>query len=221
MTYADEGVGATALIYSGTTTLIRMDDAHERMESTEEESFLDLENKNGYEQKDTAQKINTGKSGQEIVDAMKRTEEFTWNWFYDNIYTDKSDTIMADGWTYERVSYPGISSLQDVRDLTRQYYTADVAESVISFKYWIEQNGSLYVSETDGLGGGDPIADRVDMKVKQNSDTYYTLTLHDVYNNDMFPDETYSIHYKYVDGYWVFDTQIYNACDINGNINVI
>lgn len=192
---------AAPLLENGTVTLARMEDAFERLEYTEEE--YDAWYAETFPDKGKAEK-----SSQEIVEAMKETEDFTWNWFYDNIYTDKGDTVLAEylggsEWTYERVIYPGISSLQDVRDLTKQYYTADVAEQVISYKCWLEANGSLYVSATEGIGGGGP--NIVEVAIQQTSSTCYTITLYEYLEGELLWDP-YDIHYQYIDGYWVFDS---------------
>ena len=53
------------------------------------------------------------KSPAQIAKAIQETSDFTWNWFYDNQYTDKNDLIQAPykggTWTYERVNYAGIT----------------------------------------------------------------------------------------------------------------
>ena len=236
LVYLDDEVSPMALFYDGTTTLIRMDDAHERMECTDEEYNAWYAENFPAEQtqeedaahSSTATTVPT-KSGQDIIATMKRTAEFTWNMFYENGYTNKNDTIISSQWTadwiYERVTYPGVSSLQDIRTVTNQYYTPDLVDGLISLKDWIEYNGGLYESATEGLGGFGPDPVRVDMKVTRKSDTCYLLTIYNIYGDDvdkeMFPDETYDIQYMYVNGYWVFDSVFYAVGDKNGNINVI
>lgn len=66
------------------------------------------------------------KSPAQIAKAIQETSDFTWNWFYDNQYTDKNDLIQAPykggTWTYERVNYAGITKKQDVLEMAKGYY---------------------------------------------------------------------------------------------------
>lgn len=100
------------------------------------------------------------------------------------------------------MTYEGISSLDDVLDLTKHYFTEEVAEQLISQKDWYEQSNKIYVSEPDGLGG--PEADYYDIKIVRENDIRYTITIYEYFGDELWEDP-YDVHLEYIDGYWVFD----------------
>ncbi|MCD7785518.1 MAG: DUF4431 domain-containing protein [Oscillospiraceae bacterium] len=148
-------------------------------------------------------------TAEDIGAAINEASIFAWNWFWDNQHTDKTDTIWApyygDYYTYERVSEEEITTLDDVRALTQQYFTADAAEELINVKEWIEQDGALYVSGTEGLGGIGP-PDYYEITVRKLSDTSYKVYLYECYEGIGIFSSTFT--YSYVNGYWVFDTAL-------------
>lgn len=152
---------------------------------------------------------NNNQIEEEICDAIHNAGRFAWSWFWENdsAHVDKSDTYieydeMGYKWIYERVTYEGIKSVEDVKDLTKHYYTAEIAEKLINQKGWYEYNGIVYVSVPDGLGGIDP--DYYDIVIKKDSDVQYTIIVYAYYFNELM-SEPYEVHYKLIDGYWVFD----------------
>ncbi|MCD8107942.1 MAG: tetratricopeptide repeat protein [Oscillospiraceae bacterium] len=149
-------------------------------------------------------------TAEDIGAAINEASLFAWNWFWDNQHTDKTDTIIGpygNGYyTYERVSEEGITTVDDVLALTQQYFTADIAEYIVGYKEWIEQDGVLYVSATEGLGGpGDP--NYYEIYAEKTSDTSYNITLYECYSEDDKYQRNFT--YSYVDGYWIFDTILY------------
>lgn len=148
-------------------------------------------------------------SDEEIIGAIHKASEFAYNWFWisDREHVDEYDTYVeydenGNPWEYKRVTYEGISSLDDVLDLTKHYFTEEVAEELISQKDWHEQNNKIYVSEPDGLGG--PEADYYDIKIVKENDIRYTITVYEYFGDELW-ENPYDVHLEYIDGYWVFD----------------
>ena len=146
----------------------------------------------------------------EIIEAMERAADFAYGWFWDNAHVDHSDVIYSEElfggtWPYERVIEEGISTKADLLDLTKQYYTQEAAEQMMSQKMWLEQNAGLYVSATEGLGGG--TADSIEVQIRKDSAVQYTITVYEYLNGQPLPwgPSSYEIHYMNVNGYWVFD----------------
>jgi len=151
-------------------------------------------------------------SKKDIVDAIYRAGCYTWNWFWDSSrdHVDESDTYIVlgeEGYNteYKRVTYEGITTVEDVVTLTKQYYTEEVARDLILYKQWYENGNKLYVSEPDGLGGIE--ADYYEVIINRDSDTQYTLTITEYFQGEILY-EAYDVHYILVDGYWVFDQSI-------------
>ena len=144
------------------------------------------------------------KTPAQIAQAITETSEFTWNWFYDNQYTDKGDTIQAPyqggTWTYERVT--GLNSKAEVLALAQRYYDADTASEAVDLKEWVEQDGKLYVSATEGLGGVWP--DRMDIQVERESALSYRITCREYLSGELY-QPPYELRSSYQDGHWVFD----------------
>lgn len=152
---------------------------------------------------------NNNQTEEEICDAIHKAGQFAWNWFWENdsAHVDKSDIYidydeMGYEWVYERVTYEGIKSIEDVRNLTKHYYTAEIAEELINQKQWYEYKDRVYVSVSDGLGGINP--DYYDISIKKDSDVQYTIIVYEYYFDELM-SEPYEVHYQLVDGYWVFD----------------
>ena len=148
-------------------------------------------------------------SDEEIISAIRKASEFAYNWFWisDREHVDEYDTYIeydenGNPWEYKRVAYEGISSLDDVLDLTKYYFTEEVAEQLISQKDWYEQSNKIYVSEPDGLGG--PEADYYDIKIVKENDIRYTITIYEYFGDELW-EEPYDVNLEYIDGYWVFD----------------
>ena len=57
---------------------------------------------------------------------------------------------------YKRVSYEGIKNVEDVLELTKHYFTEEIAEYLMEQKLWHESGGILYMSEPDGIGSVEP-----------------------------------------------------------------
>lgn len=147
---------------------------------------------------------------EEIADAMEEAANFAYGWFWDNQHVDHNDKIYSKELfngtlPYERVTEKGIVSKEDVMKLTQQYYTPETSEQLMSQKMWLEQDEALYVSASEGLGGG--VADSVEIQVQKENNDQYTITVYEYLNGEPLPwgPSSYEIHYKKVNGYWVFD----------------
>lgn len=163
-------------------------------------------------------------SDEEIISAIHKASEFAYNWFWiwDREHVDEYDTYVeydenGNPWEYKRVTYEGINSLNDVLDLTKHYFTEEVAEQLISQKDWYEQNNKVYVLESDGFC--DSEAHYYDIKIVRENDIRYTITIYEYSGDELLWKDPYDVHLEYIDGYWVFDEVL---CTINPvPINVI
>ncbi len=156
---------------------------------------------------------------------MAEASVFSWNWFWDSSreIVDKNDTYIQmtedglDNREYKCVIYEGIHNVQDVLEMTKHYFTEDVARKLIAQKEWHEYGNKLYMSEPDGIGSCDP--DYYDIVIQKDSDTQYTITVYEYFGGELMT-EPYEIHYKYVEEYWVFD-QVICQSGLDVPINVI
>lgn len=144
----------------------------------------------------------------EIIQAIQDTSQFTWEWFWDSVHVDANNVIMRDYygelWPYECVIYDNINSIQKMQALTRTYYTQDITNTLMSYKEWIEYNGSLYVSKPDGLGG--PAITKCEVEVSEISENLFELNLYYYYNDSDIPDGVkQNIRCEYINGNWAFD----------------
>ena len=178
---------------------------------------------NGENQKENGEDKDENKSAvhqpteEEICKAAEEAMEFAWGWFWENDtdHIDENDVCMEeyDGaaeWPYYRVDYGDIKTVEDVLELTRHYYTENIAKKMISYKEWHEKDNALYVSADEGLGG--VFSDYCEIVVQQVSETEYTLTVTKHFVDEDYEDsveeDSHEVRYKYVDGYWVFDDLI-------------
>lgn len=159
---------------------------------------------------DTQEEIGINEvSEHDICNAITEAATFAWNWFWDSSreVVDESDTyieMLENDYSiyYKRVSYEGIRNVEDVLELTKHYFTEEIAETLIEQKLWYESGGVLYMSEPDGIGTSGPTY--YEITVQKASSTEYTIMVYEYLGGELM-EEPYEIHYKYVDGYWVFD----------------
>jgi len=154
---------------------------------------------------------------------MRTAGKFAWDWFWDSSreVVDESDTYMElitedYAQEYKCVSYEGIKNIEDVLELTKHYFTEDIAETLIEQKLWYESGTFLYMSEPNGIGAFDP--DYYDIEILKESDTAYSIMVYEYLGGELV-EEPYEIHYMYINGYWVFD-EILCMCDSSTPINV-
>lgn len=133
--------------------------------------------------------------------------KFTWDWFYDNTHTDKSNTLKRENeWgfdtTYELITEPNINSTEDVKALAAKYYTDNVIKDLMSMKFWIEQDGKLYVSQTDGLGSN--IVEKYVIALRKINSQSYKLYVFEYLNNELLV-EPYEVNLTKNNGNWIVD----------------
>lgn len=151
----------------------------------------------------------------ELAARLEESMDFAWNWFYINSHVDSADCfydpeIFGGQIPYERIMEPGVNTQQDVLELTETYFTEAVAEELLQLKYWIERDGALYVSGTEGVGGlGGEV---LEIQVTQDSSTQYTITAWELFQGEPVPWQTEPMvfHCIYENGNWVFDRYIHN-----------
>lgn len=153
------------------------------------------------------------KTNEEIIRAIEEARDFAFNWFYACTYVNQDDIIFdtyqdMPKWTYRKVDYPGVTTLEDVRQLAGQHYTADVVNQLIGNLGWAEMTTpktGLYVSDPNGLGGGMFIDAQV--SIRQEDDTCYTITVRPYCEGELLQDP-YDVHYRLINGSWAFDTSL-------------
>lgn len=151
----------------------------------------------------------------ELAARLEESMDFAWNWFYINSHVDSADCfydpeIFGGQIPCERIMEPGVNTQQDVLELTETYFTEAVAEELLQLKYWIERDGALYVSGTEGVGGlGGEV---LEIQVTQDSSTQYTITAWELFQGEPVPWQTEPMvfHCIYENGNWVFDRYIHN-----------
>ncbi len=135
---------------------------------------------------------------------------FAWNWFYDNMYTDKSKTItkhITAGWgeddiVFEPVIEKSITSKNDLINLTNKYFTNSITTELMNYKQWYEEDNRLYVSPTDGLG--DPLVDTYDVYVEKENDSKYNLKIIGYMNNEIV-DYPHDVTLELINDNWVLN----------------
>ncbi|MEI3302555.1 MAG: hypothetical protein V8R94_02925 [Lachnospiraceae bacterium] len=234
----DHKVYSVPIVHEGTSMAIYSDDqlvydaafdlasCMIQMDEESAQKILQLLEENGITIKGkNVQENKSSISSQSICDAMAEASVFSWNWFWDSSreIVDKNDTYIQmtedglDNREYKCVIYEGIHNVQDVLEMTKHYFTEDIARKLIAQKEWHEYGNKLYMSEPDGIGSCDP--DYYDIVIQKDSDTQYTITVYEYFGGELMT-EPYEIHYKYVEGYWVFD-QVICQSGLDVPINVI
>lgn len=157
-----------------------------------------------------------GLSNEQICNVIHEASEFAWEWFWDSAegHIDENDTYIgtyADfyEWEYKRVDHEGIHSVEDVIELTKHYFTEEVATKLVKLKEWHVEDNALYVSEPEGIGGVE--GSRYDVNITKETDTRYRLTICEYLSDGSFWEGPYDVGLEYIDGYWVFDSVLVGA----------
>lgn len=123
----------------------------------------------------------------------------------------------VDGWTYQKVDYPGIEDLADLRAYLRVVFSEDLTERLLErgdHPVYQDVDGELYAA----VGAGrekDSGKGSVGVEITQESENVYsvevTVELLDATRSSVVGVECYSFPYEFVDGGWVFtDFQLVN-----------
>ena len=83
--------------------------------------------------------------------------------------------------------------------------------SLLKENDYVEQNGKLYMSQTLGIGG--PVVTKVEMSIRKDSDTRYTVAMTESYEETMTSQS--ERHLIQVDGSWVWDSIICASDDVS------
>ncbi len=160
-------------------------------------------------------------SDEDIAEAMNEAANFAWNWYWDNKYYDESKSIHENGITFCPITKSGIQSQADLKKLTQQYFTADVADKMMAYREWLEKNGILYTSENEGLGG--ELANEYTIQVNKQSDKLYDIMVNETccYDGVIYYTDTYTMQYKRENGNWVFDKILAWPSDFHVQIDVV
>lgn len=130
-------------------------------------------------------------------------------------WLDQEDKFIMERTNYEERYYyhvPQADTKQEFINYCRQYYTPELVNELIGMHKFIEKNGKLYMDQSWGLGG--PIITEVEMTVRKDSDSRYTIGLYEFYDYDRVMNTSTEVHLIKVNGYWVWDSIIGAADDV-------
>ena len=88
-------------------------------------------------------------------ECFREAGEFLYNWYFICAYTDETDTLTGEnGMLWQRVSYPGVSTIGELQALTRQHFTAEATDEIIanSTVGYREFDGTLYSLQSPAMG---------------------------------------------------------------------
>lgn len=106
-------------------------------------------------------KKTTDFSEEQIIKRFHEIGKFTWEWFWEQKYADKTEPNLQyfDGYVegdyntpYGKINYAGIHSVADLRNLAGNYYTQAAIDQLMQQHTWKEYNGDLYVDVEGGIG---------------------------------------------------------------------
>ena len=142
----------------------------------------------------------------DILYALRDSVQHEWDWYVDCSFTDRSQTVQGDqtvypNWDHEKVIAPGVRSLFDLNALSYDYFAPKAVNSLREYKGFIEKNGSLYISATEGLGGF--MVDDCAIDVNQIEDTVYEVTLIEYSGGETVNTQTVNYYFA-ENNRWVF-----------------
>lgn len=116
----------------------------------------------------------------------------------------------VDGWLYQRVDYPGIEDLADLRAYLQVVFSRELTDRLLErgeHPVYRDVDGVLYAAVGAGRekesGKGS-----AEVKVVRESDTAYsvevTVELLDSARGEVIGVESYAFPYEFVEGSWVF-----------------
>ena len=148
-----------------------------------------------------------------ICERYRAANDLYMHVFLDQEKLDRTDTIKAQGKYGDMTFYhvPQADSKQAFADYCKQFYTAQIVEGLLKENDYVEQNGKLYMSQTLGIGG--PVVTKVEMSIRKDSDTRYTVAMTESYEETMTSQS--ERHLIQVDGSWVWDSIICASDDVS------
>lgn len=148
-----------------------------------------------------------------VADILADTSCFTWDWMYNNSYTDPSKTlpsyspIVEDWVTTEKVIYPWVFDSGDVRSLALQHYTAGAWDELTFNQYWYETVYGLYMPEVDRAVSYFSDMASCDLDVRQANETKFYVDITPC-DSDGYSMGTFYNTLVYKNGYWVFEQSV-------------
>ena len=147
---------------------------------------------------------------EEEVRAAYDRAETAYGWFYLETLPSGPQTQEVDGWTYERVDYPGMENLADLQAYLRGLFSKEMVDDLLavggSHPLYRDVDGELYV-----LPSGrerDPSKGAAVIQVEHTGETVYsvdvTVDLLDENGETVTGVECYAFPYEFVEDHWVF-----------------
>lgn len=152
----------------------------------------------------------------EILSAYNRAVT-AYGWFDLSPLPCTQEIKTVDGWLYQKVDYPGIEDLADLRAYLRVVFSEELTERLLEqgdHPVYRDVDGVLYAAA--GVGREkDSDKGSVDVEIAQETENTYSVEvsveLLDVSHSTVVGVECYSFPYEFVDGSWVFtDFQLVN-----------
>ena len=145
----------------------------------------------------------------EILSAYDRAVT-AYGWFDLSPLPCTQETVMVDGWPYQKVDYPGIEDLADLRAYLRVVFSEELTEQLLeqgNHPVYQDVDGALYAAAGAGRAK-DSGKGSVNVEIAQESaDAYFvevSVDLMDDSRSNVVGVECYSFPYEFVDGSWVF-----------------
>ena len=147
---------------------------------------------------------------EEEVRAAYDRAETAYGWFYLETLPSGPQTQEVDGWTYERVDYPGMENLADLQAYLRGLFSEEMVDDLLavggSHPLYRDVDGVLYVLPS--VRERDPSKGAAVIQVEHTGETAYsvdvTVDLLDENGETVTGVECYAFPYEFVEDHWVF-----------------
>lgn len=147
---------------------------------------------------------------EEEVRAAYDRAETAYGWFYLETLPSGPQTREVDGWTYQRVTYPGMENLADLQAYLRGLFSDALVDDLLavgdSHPLYRDVDGALYVLPTSRER--DHSKGAASIQVEHMDETSYsvdvTVNLLDENGETVTGVECYAFPYEFVEDHWVF-----------------
>lgn len=150
---------------------------------------------------------------QQIPERLRAAARFVFDWYVEPKYIDLDDSIPGEyGRELYAISDESITSVDDLREKTHEFFSSEAISSIFERYSLREENGKLYISRSDGLGG--PDAKEIGLAITKESEASYQIEVRinygDIGDEDEEPIEDITpVNLVLEDGNWVFDSEIW------------
>lgn len=145
----------------------------------------------------------------EVLNAYDRAVT-AYGWFDLSPLPCTQEQKTVDGWIYQKVDYPGIEDLADLRAYLRVVFSSELTDRLLSSgdrPVYRDVDGALYAAYGTGRQK-ESDKGSVEIEVEQESERVYfvevTVELLDSSRSGIIGVECYSFPYEFVEGSWVF-----------------